>query len=108
MENDNRICYCRTCNGIIHIVQKGDTLYKLARYYGSTVGTIIAQNPFINIYNLQVGSKLCIPIGLNNAQAMPRNMQTTQGNAAGNRGMDVSNDMDTEMEFDDIDIIEEE
>ena len=34
-----------TCNGVIHVVKKGDTLYKLSK-----------------IYNMQPGDEVCIPV----------------------------------------------
>lgn len=49
------------CNNmIIHIVQPRDTLYILAKSYNTTVDSILNLNPGIEIYNLQVGTKLKI------------------------------------------------
>jgi LysM repeat protein len=62
--NENRTpVYPGTCGGIIHVVEKGDTLYRLSRYYHVSVSEIMYQNPYANIYNLQVGDELCIPVG---------------------------------------------
>lgn len=52
------------CRGVYHEVQKGDTLYKLGQKYHVSVSSIMYANPFINIYNLQIGRKLCIPTGM--------------------------------------------
>lgn len=52
--------YCRV---ITHVVQPGDTYYKLAQRYQTTVPDIIMRNPGINPYNLLVGSKLTICSG---------------------------------------------
>lgn len=49
------------CRGVIHVVQKGDTLYQLGKFYNVSVGQLIFANPFVDIYNLQVGDELCIP-----------------------------------------------
>jgi LysM repeat protein len=49
------------CYGVIHVIEKGDTLYNLGRAYGVTVSAIMASNPYINIYNLQIGDEVCIP-----------------------------------------------
>lgn len=62
MEDNNRICACRTCNGIVHEVKKGDTLYLLSRYYNVGVSDIIRENRGVNPYNLMVGDTLCIPV----------------------------------------------
>ena len=53
------------CPGLIHVVEQGDTLYRLSRYYHVQVSDIMFANPYINIYNLQVGDELCIPVGKN-------------------------------------------
>ena len=49
------------CYGFTHVIQKGDTLYKLSKQYHVKVSALILANPFVNIYNLQVGDDICIP-----------------------------------------------
>ena len=49
------------CNGVIHQVVSGDTLYKLSKLYGVRLIDIIKENPYVNVYNLQVGDEICIP-----------------------------------------------
>ena len=49
------------CYGFTHVIQKGDTLYKLNKQYHVKVSALILANPFVNIYNLQVGDEICIP-----------------------------------------------
>lgn len=61
-EGDNNICYCRRCDGVVHVIEQGDTLYKLSRQYMVKIEDILYKNPFINMYNLQVGEKICIPV----------------------------------------------
>ncbi len=51
------------CRGIIHVIEKGDTLYKLGQRYHVSVSRIMYANPYVNIYNLQIGDELCIPVG---------------------------------------------
>jgi len=46
---------------ISHTIRSGDTLYKLAQQYNTTVEAIIAINPGINPNNLQIGQIVCIP-----------------------------------------------
>lgn len=43
-----------------HIVQEGDSLYKLARQYRTTVTELILGNSGVNPYNLQIGMKLTV------------------------------------------------
>ncbi len=54
------MAFCRT---IIHIIQPGDTLYRLAQRYQTTVPEIIMKNPGVNPYNLQIGARLAICSG---------------------------------------------
>ena len=49
------------CRGYIHVVEAGDTLYKLARKYDVKLFDIMRLNPYVNVYNLQVGDEICIP-----------------------------------------------
>ncbi len=57
------------CRGIIHVIQKGDTLYQLGKRYHVSVGQLMFANPFVDVYNLQIGDELCIP-----ATIQPRNV----------------------------------
>lgn len=52
------------CRGIIHVVREGDSLYALSRKYHVPLTQIMYSNPFVDIYNLQVGDELCIPVSL--------------------------------------------
>lgn len=61
------ICNCRQCDGKVHVIGVGDTLYRLSRYYNVSVGDIMKANKGINPYNLMVGEKICIPM-----KRMPR------------------------------------
>ena len=49
------------CRGYVHVVKSGDTLYKLARQYDVRLFDIMRLNPYVNVYNLQVGDEICIP-----------------------------------------------
>lgn len=69
--------YCKT---IFHVVQPGDTFYRLAQRYRTTVPEIIMRNPGINPYNLQVGTSIRICAGREN-----ETMQMDE--------MDLNNDM---------------
>lgn len=51
------------CKTTVHVVQPGDTFYRLAQRYKTTVPDIIIRNPGINPYNLQIGTRLTICAG---------------------------------------------
>ena len=51
----------RDCHGFLHIVEKGDTLYLLSRRYHVPLWAVLNANPYVNIYNLQIGDEICIP-----------------------------------------------
>lgn len=44
-----------------YYIKAGDTLYKIAKQYNTTVGAILMVNPGLNPDNLQIGQKICIP-----------------------------------------------
>ena len=52
------------CRGIIHVIQKGDTLYQLGKRYHVSVAQLMCANPFVDVYNLQIGDELCIPAAI--------------------------------------------
>lgn len=54
---------------IYYEIRQGDTLYSISRRYNVDLSAIIKANPFINVYNLQIGDVLCLP-------SIPRNNNT--------------------------------
>ncbi|NLL01021.1 MAG: LysM peptidoglycan-binding domain-containing protein [Clostridiales bacterium] len=46
---------------LFYEVKQGDTLYSISRSYNVELNAIIRANPFINVYNLQIGDVLCLP-----------------------------------------------
>ena len=73
------------CRGYVHVVEPGDTLYKLARKYDVRLFDIMRLNPYVNVYNLQVGDEICIPT------VAPRNERTY----VVNEGDNISKILDT-------------
>ena len=45
---------------VAYLVRKGDNLHQIAHYYHTTVQSLLAQNPNVDPYNLQIGSTLII------------------------------------------------
>ncbi len=52
-----------TCSGFLHVIQSGDTFYKLSKRFNVPLDAILAANPGADPYNLQIGQKVCIPKG---------------------------------------------
>ena len=83
MDNNyfGNICYCKKCNGIIHTIKKGDTLYLLSRYYNVPIGEIMNANRNMNVYYLRIGEEICIPVRrsdmMNDTVGMPTDTMET-------------------------------
>lgn len=55
-----------TCNGRVYTIKNGDSLYKISGMFGVPLALILRANPYVDIYNLQVGDTICIPMtGIN-------------------------------------------
>ena len=52
---------CCRCIGFAHTIEKGDTLYSIGQKYQVKVSALIFANPYVDIYNLQIGDQICIP-----------------------------------------------
>lgn len=50
------------CDGMTHTVKQGETLYSLSRQYNVPLAIILRANPYIDVYNLQIGDTICIPV----------------------------------------------
>lgn len=58
----NNDCNIPVCNGILYTIEKGDTLYMIAKKFKISLNAIIEANPGIDPYNLRIGMQLCIPV----------------------------------------------
>lgn len=87
------------CRGIIHVIEKGDTLYKLGQRYHVSVSRIMYANPYVNIYNLQIGDELCIPVG-QEPRAGESMGQTEFDNLPGRQNMTQRMPVEQEMAMD--------
>lgn len=53
----------QTCkSGIYWIVEKGDTFYLISRRMNIPLEKLLEANPGMDPKNLQIGSKICIPL----------------------------------------------
>lgn len=54
--------YYNSCGGIVYTIKEGDTLYSISGRFQVPVALILRANPLADIYNLQIGARLCIPM----------------------------------------------
>lgn len=56
--------FYRQCppNTIAYIIKPGDTFYRLAQQFKTTISAIISANPMIDPNMLRVGQRVCIPL----------------------------------------------
>lgn len=54
--------YYDNCRGLAYTIKSGDTLYGISKKYNVPLALILRANPYVDIYNLQIGSRLCIPL----------------------------------------------
>lgn len=50
------------CRGIKYKIVKGDTLYSISRKFRIPLVVLMKANPYADVYNLQIGEELCIPV----------------------------------------------
>ena len=56
----------------IHVVQRGETLYRIAVEYGVAVSDLARLNGIVNAGNIQVGQRLLVPTGEQEVPALPQ------------------------------------
>lgn len=49
------------CDGITHTIKKGDTLYEISRKHNVPLAMLLRANPYVDVFNLQVGDTICVP-----------------------------------------------
>lgn len=94
----------RYCNGMVHVIKQGETLYQLSRRYRVPLALILRANPYVDVYNLQPGQEICIPVvrpynGMicMPVQAMPRENENMQGEPE-RMPMDTERSMERNMD----------
>lgn len=66
-----------TFNGKVYVVKKGDTLSKISRMTGSSVGELARQNNISAPYTISVGQRISIP-GKRNQRVATKTVSSTQ------------------------------
>ena len=51
-----------TCDGMTYTIKQGDTLYGISRKYDVPLAMILHANPYADVYRLNVGDTICIPM----------------------------------------------
>ena len=88
----------RQCKGVIHRVIKGDTLYRLSKMYGVRLIDIMKENPYVNVYNLQVGDEICIPTEIYHEEER-RYYTSREGDTIGSIIRNLRTDVEELMEY---------
>lgn len=95
----------KKCSGTVHRVVAGDTMYKIAKQYGVRLVDILKENPYVNVYNLQVGDEICVPTEVYTEEER-RYYTTKRGDTISiilnNTGSDIKNLFEVNKELYDI------
>ena len=62
----------RTDSGSHHVVSRGDTLWDIARFYGTSARAIQSVNALASVRRLRPGQRLAIPGGPSSSQSLKR------------------------------------
>ena len=66
VEDTNRQTYRTTnipCNGIVHTVKKGETLWLISQTYKINFQDLLAANPqIVDLNNITIGQEICVPV----------------------------------------------
>ena len=72
-----------TCDGMTYTIKQGDTLYGISRKYDVPLAMILHANPYADVYRLNVGDTICIPM---------KKKCRKKPCSSGNRGISEDND----------------
>lgn len=72
------------CDGVTHTIKQGDTLYEISRKYNVALALLLRANPYVDVFNLQVGDTICIPTSQNQMTPYPVSGVAPNGNSMGN------------------------
>lgn len=71
------------CDGVTHTIKQGDTLYEISRKYNVALALLLRANPYVDVFNLQVGDTICIPTSQNQMTPYPVSGMMSDGNSMG-------------------------
>ncbi|MDI9508818.1 MAG: LysM peptidoglycan-binding domain-containing protein [Bacillota bacterium] len=83
-------------------IKQGDTLYSISRRYNVAVDNIIMANPFINVYKLQIGDRICLPCVPNTDYAHFTTYLIEEGDSLGSVCSKMGINISDLMELNDI------
>ncbi|MCH5252625.1 MAG: LysM peptidoglycan-binding domain-containing protein [Lachnospiraceae bacterium] len=84
----------RYCNGMVHVIKQGDNLYQLSRMYRVPLALILRANPYVDVYNLQPGQEICIPVARPYPGMQRTETQSTETQRTGTSEMSDENQSD--------------
>ncbi len=86
-----------------YTIKRGDTLYSISRQQNVPVDAIISANPFINVYNLQIGDMICLPISIpGNTYIDTTTYEVVEGDSLGQILEDNGADLGDFMQLNDL------
>ncbi|HLV33879.1 MAG TPA: LysM peptidoglycan-binding domain-containing protein [Spirillospora sp.] len=56
-----RLCISQTSSGTIYVVQRGDTLFRIAQRFGVNMWVLAQHNNILNLNRIYAGQRLVIP-----------------------------------------------
>lgn len=90
---------------IFYEVKQGDTLYSISRRNNVDLNAIMMANPFINVYNLQIGDVICLPCVSHNSFAHFTTYLVANGDTLGSVAAKNHINLADLLEINDIDTI---
>lgn len=49
-------------DGVTYTIKSGDTLYEVSRKYQVPLSLLLRSNPYIDVFNMQPGDTICVPV----------------------------------------------
>ena len=84
------------CEGMTHTIKKGDTLYSISRQHNVPIAMLRRANPYVDVYNLQVGETICVPVDTGSRQGRTPDIVPLRQNTSTNMTTQPNQGMTTQ------------
>ncbi len=91
---------------ISYEIKQGDSLYSVSKRFHVNVEMILNANPMANLYNLQVGQIICIPVSMPHNYTHYTTYLVHEGDTLGSVLDEYDINMSDFMDFNDLNNIE--